>query len=114
MSPSSSPLSSPSACPCCLETRLQWKFDVKGNPFANCKSCGSRMFLRTINSVATLRYLSPLLEQIAAEIDNPTSAEGAAYRASCSAFRRSLAAPSRNDSTTPATPALAHKEAANG
>lgn len=67
-----------------------------------------------MNHIATLRYLSPLLQQIAAEMDDPTSAEGAAYRSSCAAFMRSLSAPSRNDSTTHATPALPGKVAANG
>jgi hypothetical protein len=104
----------PSYCPCCLQPSLAMKFDVKGRPYAICASCGMRLFPRALNHIATLRYLSPLLQQIAAEVNDPTSNEGAAYRSSCTTFLRSLAAPSRNDSTTHATPALAHKEAANG
>lgn len=74
-----------------------------------------RLFPRGLNHIATLRYLSPLLEQLAAEMTDPTSAEGAAYRSYCTAFLRSLAAPSRNDpTTTHATSAQVHKEAANG
>ena len=109
-----SPSASPSYCPCCLQPSLAMKFDCKGRPFASCVSCGMRLFPRALNHIATLRYLSPMLEQIAAELNDPTSAEGAAYRSSCTAFLRSLSAPSRNDSATHAPPALAHKEAANG
>ena len=103
-----------SYCPCCLQCSLATKFDVKGRPFASCTSCGMRLFPRAMNHIATLRYLSPLLQQIAAEMDDPTSAEGAAYRSSCAAFMRSLSAPSRNDSTINALPALSGKVAANG
>jgi hypothetical protein len=73
-----------------------------------------RLFPRALNHIATLRYLSPLLQQIAAEINEPTSAEGATYRASCTAFLRSLAAPSRNDSPARTPLDQANKEAANG
>lgn len=103
-----------SYCPCCLSPSLLMKFDVKGKPFASCRACGTKFFTRALNHIATLRYLSPLLEQIATEVNDPTSVEGAAYRSSCAAFLRSLATPSRNDSTTPATPILPRKEATNG
>jgi len=62
--------------------------------------------------MATLRYLSPLLEQIANEVNNPASAEGAAYRTHCTAFLRSLTAPSLPVTATPTV--TARKEAANG
>ena len=108
------PSTSPSYCPCCLQPSLATKFDVNGRPYAICASCGIRLFARGLNGIATLRYLSPLLQQIAEEVNDPTSAEGAAYRSSCTAFLRSLSAPSRNDAPTHVTPAQTLKEAANG
>lgn len=102
------------SCPFCLQPHLTVKFDKRGLPWVQCQACSSRAFLRGMNHVSTLQYLSPLLAQLANEIADPGTVTAREYRAACTAFLRSLSAPQTRAADASSATAAPLAEAANG
>jgi hypothetical protein len=50
-------------CPFCMgATSLDLKFDRKGRPYASCRACGTRAFLRGEMAMNGLAIVSPLVQ----------------------------------------------------